>query len=154
VQLPADAIVAPLRLTWFVPSAAVIVPPPHVPLKPPVAIVSPAGSVSVNATPLSATLFVLLTVYLSADVLPTVIDDGVNVVASEGATATTSDADAVRPLPLSVELTVPVVLLSVPTCEPTTSTWTVHTLPAASVPPLIVTDDPPAVAVTVALGQL
>src|SRR5262249_59662556 len=81
------------------------------------------------------------------------IDAGEKVMVSDGATATTSDADAVRPLPLSVDDTLPVVLLSVPTCDATTSTFTVQLLPAASTPPAIVTDDEPATAVTVALGH-
>jgi hypothetical protein len=58
VQEVLDARVAPVRLTEPVFCAAVIVPPPHVPVKPfGVATTSPPGSVSVNATPLSAAVF-------------------------------------------------------------------------------------------------
>ena len=47
--------VAPVRLTLVPPTAAEMVPPPHEPVRPlGVATKSPAGNVSVNATPLSA----------------------------------------------------------------------------------------------------
>jgi hypothetical protein len=55
VQEPLAAIVPPLRLIVFVPAVAVIVPAPHVPVRPfGVEITRPAGSVSLKATPVSA----------------------------------------------------------------------------------------------------
>src|SRR5258708_26247117 len=54
VQDALVARVAPDRLTDPAPATAVIVPPPQLPVKPlGVAITRPAGSVSVNATPVS-----------------------------------------------------------------------------------------------------
>ncbi len=55
---PGDTVsVPPDRLTLPLPATAVIVPLPQVPVKPlGVATTTPAGKVSVNATPLSATL--------------------------------------------------------------------------------------------------
>ena len=128
-QLPLAGIVAPLRLTWPLPSTAVIVPPPHVPLRPPVEIVIPAGSVSVNAIPFSETLLVLVMVKLRPEVWPTEIDDGVNAMLRVGASATTTDAVAVEPFPPSVDVTLEVVVLCVPTVVPLTSTSTVHCRP-------------------------
>ena len=55
VHAPLAARVAPARLTVPEPAVAVIVPPPQVPLNPfGVATTSPAGSVSVKATPVKA----------------------------------------------------------------------------------------------------
>jgi hypothetical protein len=58
VQEVLDARVAPDRLTELVFCAAVIVPPPHVPVRPfGVATSRPAGSASVKPAPVSATVF-------------------------------------------------------------------------------------------------
>ena len=55
VQEAPAARVAPVRLALPLPGVAVMVPPPHEPVRPlGVATKSPAGNVSVNATPLSA----------------------------------------------------------------------------------------------------
>jgi hypothetical protein len=55
VQEPLAAIVPPDKLIAFVPAVAVIVPAPHVPVRPfGVEITRPAGSVSLKATPVSA----------------------------------------------------------------------------------------------------
>ena len=54
VQDAAAARVAPVRLTLPLPVAAVMVPPPHEPVRPlGLATTSPVGNVSVNATPAS-----------------------------------------------------------------------------------------------------
>src|SRR5262249_8325721 len=55
VHEPFIASVPPLKLTLPLPATAVIVPLPHVPLRPlGVATTRPTGNVSVNATPVSA----------------------------------------------------------------------------------------------------
>src|ERR1043166_26631 len=57
VQLLFTAIVPPVRLIEFEPAVAVIVPVPQVPVRPfGVETTKPAGSVSVNATPVSPTV--------------------------------------------------------------------------------------------------
>ena len=54
------AMVPPERLIVLVPAVAVIVPAPQVPVKPfGVEITRPAGNVSLNATPVSATVVLL-----------------------------------------------------------------------------------------------
>ena len=60
VQELLAARVAPDRLMTLVPWVAVIVPPPHEPVRPfGVEITRPAGSVSLNPMPLSATVVLL-----------------------------------------------------------------------------------------------
>ena len=70
VQLPLTGRVAPERLMLFDPGTAVIVPPPQVPTKPlsGTCTNSPAGRVSVNPTPVKASVFAggLLRVKLTA----------------------------------------------------------------------------------------
>ena len=57
VQDVLAAIVPPLRLMTFVPATAVIVPAPHVPVRPfGVETTRPAGNVSLKATPVRATV--------------------------------------------------------------------------------------------------
>src|SRR5262249_34224953 len=85
-QLVLAARVAPERLTLPLPAVAVMVPPPHEPVRPlGVATESPAGNVSVNATPVSAAEALgLLIVKVSADVPPTGTDEGVKPLAIAG----------------------------------------------------------------------
>src|SRR5574340_538741 len=67
---PLAAIVPPDRLTLPLPATAVIVPLPHVPLRPfGVATTRPPGRVSLKPTPLSATALGLLIVKVS-EVVP------------------------------------------------------------------------------------
>jgi hypothetical protein len=109
----ADApMVALERLTVAAPAVAVIVPPPHDPVSPfGVATVKPLGSVSVKAVPLSAVAaFAFEIVKLKLDVPPTGMVDGVNDLAIDGGDNTVRVADAARPVPTLVEVTVPVVL--------------------------------------------
>jgi hypothetical protein len=62
VQLPLAGSVAPVRLIVPEPAIAVMVPPSQAPLRPlGVATTSPEGSVSVKATPVSATVLLGLT---------------------------------------------------------------------------------------------
>src|SRR5215471_20042802 len=63
--------VAPERLTLPLPAVAVMLPPPHDPVRPlGVATTSPAGNGSVNATPVSARPLGLVTVKVSEVVPP------------------------------------------------------------------------------------
>jgi hypothetical protein len=60
VQEPLAAIDPPDKLITFVPAVAVIVPTPHEPACPfGVEMINPAGSVSLNATPVSAVVVLL-----------------------------------------------------------------------------------------------
>src|SRR5262252_174907 len=78
VQLPPWATVAPLRLIL---PAVVMRVPLHCGLPGFTVVVTPLGSVSVNATPVrspAAVVFGLLSVKLRVDIPPTAIVDGVN----------------------------------------------------------------------------
>jgi hypothetical protein len=68
--------------------------------------------------------------------------------------ATVTLAEAVVPVPPSVELTVPVVLFLVPDVVPVTFTENVHEALAANVPAARLTEPDPAVAVMVPLPQV
>src|ERR1700680_1966123 len=128
--------VAPDKLTLPDPATAVIVPP-HVPVCPGgVATCNPAGSVSLNAIPVSVwPAFVLLTVKLN-DVVPfSGTAAAPNVWLTVGGATTITVADAVAPGPLSFEDTTPVVLTSVPAARPVTLTLNVQeSLPASAAP--------------------
>ena len=103
--------VAPDRLTAFDPETAVMVPAPQDPVKLfGVPTTSPLGKVSVNATPVMGTVFVLLIVKLRVVVVLTGIRPAPNDLLIEGGTTTVTVAVAVEPVPPSVEVTAPVVL--------------------------------------------
>src|SRR5215471_16012966 len=118
VQDPAAARVAPERLTLPLPAVAVMVPPPHEPVRPlGVATSSPAGNGSLNATPVSAVEALgLLIVKVSAVVPPAEIDPGAKLLAIAGGDSafTVSVALAVLPVPPLAEVTAEVVSVSVP----------------------------------------
>jgi hypothetical protein len=105
--------VPPDRLTLPLPAVAVIVPLPHVPVNAlGVATTRPAGKLSVNATPLSATLVFGLLIWKLNVLLPfTAMLVGLNDLVIEGGEATVRLAVAVLPVPPFVELTFPVVLV-------------------------------------------
>src|SRR5258707_945439 len=132
-------IVAPDRA---IPVGAVVVNvPPHT-VAEALATVSPVGSVSVKATPVKAAALAagLVMVKVSEVVAFRAIVDGLKTLAIEGGASTVNIAVLlVAPVPPSVELTVPVVLLLLPAVVPVTSTEKVHEEPAAgdavSVPP-------------------
>ena len=114
VQEPPAASVAAARLTDEVPPAAVNAPPPQVPVKPfGVETANPAGSESVNETPVRGTVLTagLLTVNVS------VVDpfNGIlaapNALVIAGGLATVKLAVAVLPVPPLVEFAAPVVLV-------------------------------------------
>ena len=109
-----DAVsVAPERLTLPAPAFAVMVPLPQVPVMLGVAdTTSPAGSVSVNATPLSelkvlGLVMVKLKVVLEFAAIEATPKD----LLMDGGATTERFADAVLPVPPLVALTVPVVLV-------------------------------------------
>ena len=128
------AMVAPERA---IPVGAVVVRVPPQTVAEAFATVSPVGSVSVNATPVSETAlaagFVMVNVSevvaLSAMLL------GLKTLAIDGGATTLMLADAVPPVPPSVELTLPVVLFCVPAAMPVTLIENVQLVLAAKVAP-------------------
>lgn len=152
VQFEPVGSVAPERLIAEVPAVAVMVPPPHEPVSPfGVATVKPTGSESLNPTPVSwfalAAGFVIVNV--SEVVAPVEIVDGLNAMAIDGGASTTSDADAVPPVPPSVEVTWPVVLFCCPAATPVTLIVNVQLELVPIVPPERLTVPEPALAVIV-----
>ena len=137
VQLLLAAMFPPVSETLPEPATAVAVPP-HVLVKPfGVATTKPAGSVSVNATPVSATAFApgLVMVNVS-DVVPfSGTKAAPNALAIDGGATTLMLAEAVPPVPPSVDVTFPVVLFCVPAAVPVTFTAKVHEVLAARLAP-------------------
>jgi len=155
VQLLLAAIVPPVRLITFVPAVAVIVPAPHVPVRPfGVEMTRPAGSVSLNATPLSATVVFGLVIVKVRLVEPfSGMLAAPKVLAMVGGATTVTEALEVLPVPPSVEVTC-TLLFFTPAVVPCTLTTTVQLPLAAIVPPLRLIEPEPAVAVTVPLQVL
>jgi hypothetical protein len=151
VQFVFVAIVPLVNDTLPAPATAVAVPP-HVLVRPlGVATTIPAGSVSVNATPVSATAlaagFVIVKV---SDVVPfSGITAAPKAFAIEGGATTLMLADAVPPVPPSVDVTFPVVLFLVPALVPVTFTANVHEVDDATVAPVRLTTFVACVAVIV-----
>src|SRR6266852_5896296 len=139
--------------------AVVVSVPPHT-VADALATVSPVGSVSVNATPVDATVLAAgwVMVNVSDVVAFKAIVVGLKTLAIDGGATTVRIAVLLTaPVPPSVELTAPVVLLLLPAVVPVTSTEKVHDEPAAgdavSVPPDKLMVLLPAVAVIVPLPQ-
>jgi hypothetical protein len=148
---------APLKLTLPDPAVAAIVPPPQVPARPfGVETTRPAGNVSLKPIPVSVDAFGLVSVKPSEVVPPTTMLPAPNAFAIVGgaAAATTTLADAVRPVPPWTEVTAPVTLFLVPTVVPVTLTLNVQDALDASDAPARVTVLDPAVAVIVPPPQL
>src|SRR5256885_4554173 len=101
------AMVPPERLMVFVPAVAVIVPAPHVPVNPfGVEITKPAGSVSLKATPVSATVVLLFWMVKLNDVEPfSGIEAAPKALMITGGATTVTEAFPVLPVPPSVEVT-------------------------------------------------
>ena len=148
------AMVAPLSDMLSVAAAVVSVPPQTVAEA--LATVKPVGKVSANATPVRATAFAagFVMVNVSEVVAFSAMLAGLNTLAIEGGATTLMLAEAVPPVPPSVEVTLPVVLFLVPAVVPVTFTANVQELLAAIVPPERLTAPEPAVAVTVPLPQV
>jgi hypothetical protein len=132
---------------------AVIVPLPHEPVTVVEASFTPPGKLSVNATPLSAlAVFGLVTVKLNVLLPFSGMLLGLNDLPMVGGATTVTTAVLLAvPVPPSVDVTALVVLLLAPGVVPVTLSETVHELFPASVPPLKLTDEDPAVAVAVPL---
>ena len=137
VQLALVANVPAVKLTLPEPATAVAVPLQVLfnPLG--VATTSPAGKLSVNAMPLSATPafgFVILNVRLVVPFSGMLAAPNAFVIV--GGEATVRLAEAVLPVPPLVELTLPVVLVYCPETVPVTVTLNWHWLLTAIVAPV------------------
>src|SRR5882724_8160024 len=116
--------------------AVVVNVPPHT-VAEAFATVRPVGSVSVKAIPVSG--FALATGFVIVNVSDVVafraIPVGLKTFAIDGGASTPRLADAVPPVPPSVDATFPVVLFFVPAVVPVTFTENVHELLAARLAP-------------------
>src|SRR5215467_6075314 len=103
--------------------AVVVSVPPHT-VDVPLATVSPVGNVSVNATPASASGFAagLVMVNVNDVVAFNAMLEGLNTFAIDGGPSTWIVADAVLPVPPSLEVTALVVLFCTPAAVPVTFT--------------------------------
>src|SRR5260370_25587509 len=120
-----------------IPVGGVVVNVPPQALAEELATVSPVGSVSVKATPVSGTVLApgLVMVKVSDVVVFSAMVAGLKALAIEGGATTVMEAEAVPPAPPSVEVTLPVVLFWSPALVPVTSTENVQPLLAARVAP-------------------
>jgi hypothetical protein len=156
VQVDPDAMLPPVRLILVDP-ATTVVTPAQVFVRPfGVATTKPVGSVSVNATPVSATALATgLVIVKVSDVVPfSGIAAAPKALAIDGGATTLIEAEAVPPVPPWVEVTLPVVLFWVPADVPVTFTENVHELLDASVAPVKLTTLVACVDVIVPLPQL
>src|SRR5205085_2483527 len=121
------------------PAVAVAVPPQVLVRPLGVATTKPAGRLSVNDSPVSDTLVFGLVMVMVSDVVPL---SGILVAPKVLVTVAGVDTLSlavllVAPFPPLVELTSPVVFLTVPDCIPVTFTTIVHVLPGvAMLPPV------------------
>ncbi len=106
------AMVAPVSA---MPVGAVVVSVPPQTVAEALATVRPVGNVSVKATPVSATMLAagFVMVKVSDVVAFSAIVDGLKTLAIDGGATTLTLAEAVPPVPPSVEVTLPVVLFCV-----------------------------------------
>src|SRR5689334_3437193 len=151
VQLLLAATAPPVSEMLPEPAVAVTVPVQVPPSPFGVATTRPAGSVSVNATPVSATAFAagLVMVKVNVETPFTPMAVGLKALAIDGGATTFSEAEAVPPVPPSVEVTFPVVLFLVPAVVPVTLIEKVQEVLPARVAPERLTTPVPAVAVMV-----
>ena len=127
----------PVKLIEPDPAAAVTVPLQVVVRPFGVATCSPAGSVSLNAMPVSASdVFGLLSVKVSEVFAPTRMLAAPKALVIVGGVATVKLAVAVLPVPPLVEVTFPVVLVNCPAAAPVTVTENWQVPPAAIVAPV------------------
>lgn len=147
------AMVAPERAMPV--GAAVVRLPPHT-LDVPLATLRPAGNVSVNATPASATVLAAGLVRVNvSDVVPLrgIVEEP-NDFAIEGGATTVMPAEAVPPVPPSFDVTFEVVFVSCPAAVPVTPAEKVQEAPPASVAPDKLIALPPGIALIAAPPQL
>src|ERR1700722_1775626 len=119
-QLLLVAIVPPAKVTVAEPAVAVIVPAPQIPAKPfGVEITNPAGSTSVNATPVRAIDALALVIVKVSEVEPArPIEAAPKAFTMLGGVPTLKFAVAVLPVPPFVEVTALVVLVKTPGVAP------------------------------------
>jgi hypothetical protein len=129
------AMVAPVKA---IPVGEVVVSVPPQTVADAFATVSPAGNVSVKATPVSATAFAagFVIVNVSEVVAFKAMLLGLKALAIDGGATTLIEAEAVPPAPPSVEVTALVVLFCVPAAIPVTLMENVQLAFAARVAPL------------------
>jgi len=149
-QLALAAIVPPVRLMTLVADDAVIVPAPQVPVSPlGVAIVMPAGRLSVNATPVNPMVVLAFVTVNESEVEPfsgtLAAPKDLEIV---GGPATVIDAFEVLPVPASVEVIV-TLLFFMPAVVPVTLSETTQEALGASVAPERESEAAPATAVAV-----
>src|SRR5215471_15310684 len=139
-QLLAAAIVPPLNVRVVSPASGAKVPPQVSVAFGGLATTSPAGNVSVKATPVSATVgFGLVNVNDSVVVWPTGTNAAPNaLVIVGGATTVIVAVLLVVPVPPLADVTAPVVLFLTPAVVPVTVIVNVQPEPAASVAPVSV----------------
>src|SRR5438067_478505 len=101
---PFAARVAPASVMRLLPATAVMVPPPQLPIRPlGVDMTRPAGSMSLKATPVKATVvFGLLMVKLKVVLAPTTMLAAPNTFPMTGGAITVRDAVDVLPVPAVV----------------------------------------------------
>ena len=121
-QEPLAAIVPPVRLTVDDPAAALTVPPQVLLRLGVAATTSPAGRLSVNATPVEGEAFGLEMAKFNVVVPFTGMVAAPNVLVIESGLATLKLADAVFPVPPLVEVTAPLVVVYWPDAAPVTVT--------------------------------
>jgi len=129
------AMLAPVNA---IPVGAVVVSVPPQTVAEALATVKPVGSVSVNATPVKAAVLAagFVMVNVSDVVALSAIVAGLNTLAIDGGATTVTLAEAVPPVPPSVEVTLPVVLFCKPAAMPVTFTENTHELFAARLAPV------------------
>src|SRR5882757_9146390 len=117
-----------------IPVGAVVVKVPPQTVAEALATVSPAGNVSVKATPVSGSTFAagFVTVKVNDVVAFSAIVFGLNAFAIDGGASTLTLAETVPPVPPCVDVTFPVVLFCVLATMPATFTANVHDALAAS----------------------
>jgi hypothetical protein len=135
------ATVPPVRLAAPEPAVAVTAPPQVLLSAFGVETISPAGNVSVKATPVSATEFAagFVIVRVNTEFVFAEIDAGANAFAITGGATAPRLAEAVPPVPPSTEVTFPVVLFLVPAVVLVVFTAKVHAADGASVAPVRLT---------------
>src|SRR5258706_7868432 len=141
--------VAPESATLPAPLTAVTAPPAHVVAPEAGApLTRPAGYVSVNAAPVIAAAFALLSVMVSTEVPAMPIEAGANALATVGCRRTVRVDDALGAVPALVVVTLPVLLRYAPAIALVTFTVTLHEPFAGTVPPASATLVPLLAAVT------
>src|SRR5689334_7525116 len=138
VQELFTATLPPVRLMLVPPDVADADPPQLLVSPFGVATTNPVGSVSLNATPLSGTVFAAGFMIVNVSVLVpfTAIVVGLNAFAIDGGATTVNVSVAVFPVPPLVEDTAPDVLVKAPAVPPVTFTANVQELFTAMLPPV------------------